>query len=30
VNSADREFHFNTMATINLKFAFPLKIKSSL
>ena len=30
VNSNDREFHFNTMATINLKFAFPLSIKSSL
>ena len=30
VNSADREFHFNTMATINLKFAFPVSIKTSL
>ena len=29
VNSADREFHFNTMATVNLKFAFPLSIKTS-
>lgn len=29
VNGADREFHFNSMATINLKFAFPTSIKSS-
>jgi hypothetical protein len=29
VNAADREFHFNTMATIQLKFAFPVSIKSS-
>ena len=30
INSADREFHFNTMATIQLKFAFPVAIKTSL
>ena len=30
VNGSDREFHFNTMATIQLKFAFPVAIKSSL
>jgi hypothetical protein len=30
VNGSDREFHFNTMATINLKFAFPVSIKTSL
>lgn len=29
VNSADREFHFNTMLTVKLKFAFPVTIKSS-
>jgi hypothetical protein len=29
VNSADREFHFNTMATIQLKAALPPSIKSS-
>ncbi len=29
INSADREFHFNTMATINLKFAFPVSINTS-
>jgi hypothetical protein len=29
VNGADREFHFNTMATIQLKFAFPVTIKST-
>jgi hypothetical protein len=29
VNSADREFHFNTMLTIQLKFAFPTNIKTT-
>jgi hypothetical protein len=29
VNANDREFHFNTMATIQLKFAFPVGIKTS-
>jgi hypothetical protein len=29
VNSADREFHFNTMLTVNLKFAFPVSIKTN-
>lgn len=29
VNSADREFHFNTMISVQAKFAFPLTIKSS-
>jgi hypothetical protein len=29
VNSADREFHFNTMATINVKVALPASIKTT-
>jgi hypothetical protein len=29
VNSADREFHFNTMLTVQAKFAFPISIKST-
>ena len=29
VNSADREFHFNTMLSVQLKFAFPTSIKTS-
>jgi hypothetical protein len=29
VNGADREFHFNTMLAVNLKFAFPVSIKTS-
>lgn len=29
VNSADREFHFNTMISVQAKFAFPINIKSS-
>ena len=29
VNSADREFHFNTMISVQAKFAFPLKEKTS-
>lgn len=29
VNGADREFHFNTMITVQAKFAFPVSIKSS-
>lgn len=29
VNSNDREFHFNTMLTVQLKFAFPVSIKKS-
>jgi hypothetical protein len=29
VNSADREFHFNTMATINLKVVLPANIQTS-
>ena len=29
VNSADREFHFNTMLTVQLKFAFPTSIKTT-
>jgi hypothetical protein len=29
VNSADREFHFNTMLSVQAKFAFPLSVKSS-
>jgi len=29
VNGADREFHFNTMISVQAKFAFPLKIKNS-
>lgn len=29
VGPADREFHFNTLATINLKFALPFSIKAT-
>ena len=29
VNAADREFHFNSMLTVNLTFAFPMKYKNS-
>jgi hypothetical protein len=29
VNGADREFHFNTMLSVQLKFAFPTTIKTS-
>jgi hypothetical protein len=29
VNSDDRQFHFNTMLTVQLKFAFPTTIKKS-
>jgi len=29
VNSDDRQFHFNTMITVQLKFAFPVTIKKS-
>lgn len=29
INSADREFHFNTMLSVQLKFAFPTSIKTS-
>jgi hypothetical protein len=29
VNSSDREFHFNTLGTINLKFALPPSIKAT-
>jgi len=29
VNANDREFHFNTMATVQLKFAFPVSIKKT-
>jgi hypothetical protein len=29
VNASDREFHFNTMITVQLKFAFPVTIKTS-
>src|SRR6185312_11892688 len=29
VNSDDRQFHFNTMLTVQLKFAFPVTIKKS-
>jgi hypothetical protein len=29
VNSADREFHFNTMGTVQLKFTFPPEVKTN-